>query len=92
MSTVRRGEGPWQAAERILASDGKRHGINEVRSLTKAIQAVYTVEHNGAGDMSGLKVKYNFITNENYDDLIAACGNDTVKEVLRGLAQGAPAA
>jgi|GEM_PF-2262208 len=89
MATVRRGEGPWQSAERILAADGKRHGIDEVRALTKAIQAVYAAEHDGNGDMSGLKVKHTFVTQDNYDDLIAACNNDAVKAVLQGFAQGA---
>jgi hypothetical protein len=88
MATVRRGEGPWQSAERILAADGKPHSVDEVRALTKAIQAVYKTDNDGNGDMSGLKVKYNFVTKDNFDDLLVAVQNDDVKAVLMGLAQG----
>ncbi len=38
LATVRRGEGPFQSAERILRSDGKRHSIDEVMALTRALQ------------------------------------------------------
>ncbi len=92
MATVRRGEGPWQSAERILAADGKQHGVDEVRALTRAFQAVYKAEHDGNGDMSGLKVKYNFVTRDNFDDLIAACNNAEVKAILLNMAQGMPVA
>lgn len=85
-ATVRRGEGPWQSAERILASDGKPHSIDEVRALVKAIQAVYAADNSGNGDMSGLKVNYTFITNDNFDELIAATNNESVKALLMGLA------
>ena len=64
--------------------------MDEVRALTKAIQAVYKVDNDGNGDMSGLKVKYNFVTKDNFDDLLAAVQNDQVKAVLMGLAQTSP--
>lgn len=86
LATVKRGEGPWQSAERILAASGQKFGVDEVRALTRAIQAVYKAEHGGNGDMSGLKVKYNFITNDNYDDLMAALKSEEVKAILAGMA------
>ncbi|MBA3992157.1 MAG: hypothetical protein C0469_01430 [Cyanobacteria bacterium DS2.3.42] len=90
LATVKRGEGPWQSAERILAADGKPHGVDEVRALTKAFQAVFKAENGGNGDMGGLKVRHNFVTKDNFDDLIAACNNAEVKAILLNMAQGAP--
>ena len=91
LATVRRGEGPWQSAERILATDGKRHSVAEVRALTRAIQATFKNDNNGNGDMSGLKVKYNFVTEKNYEALINAVQDQNVKNLLISLAsQPAP--
>ncbi len=84
MATVRRGEGPWQTAERILAASGGEYGIDEVRSLVKAIKTVYAADANNP-DIAGLKVKHNFITNDNFDDLLAAVSSDSVKAALMGL-------
>ncbi|MFA7339944.1 MAG: hypothetical protein WC028_24415 [Candidatus Obscuribacterales bacterium] len=86
LATVRRGEGPWQSAERILATDGKRHSVAEVRALTRAIQATFKTDNNGNGDMSGLKVKYNFVTAKNYQALVNAVQDQNVKNLLLGLA------
>ncbi len=86
LATVRRGEGPWQSAERILATDGKRHSVAEVRALTRAIQATFKNDNNGNGDMSGLKVKYNFVTEKNYEALINAVQDQNVKNLLISLA------
>ncbi|MFA6208981.1 MAG: hypothetical protein WC714_06095 [Candidatus Obscuribacterales bacterium] len=89
LATVRRGEGPWQSAERILATDGKPHSVAEVRALTRAIQATFKADNNGNGDMSGLKVKYNFVTENNYEALINAVQDENVKKLLMGLASPA---
>ncbi|CAN5576134.1 hypothetical protein BH11CYA1_BH11CYA1_21050 [soil metagenome] len=86
LATVRRGEGPWQSAERILATDGKVHSVAEVRALTRAIQATFKDDNNGNGDMSGLKVKYNFVTANNYEALVNAVKDENVKKLLLGLA------
>lgn len=88
LATVRRGEGPWQTAERILASDGKRHSVDEVRALTKAIQAAYKADNNSS-DMSGLKVKYNFATksDQTFNNIINNCQDAKVRELLISLAQ-----
>ncbi|HNB23673.1 MAG TPA: hypothetical protein PKZ32_14715, partial [Candidatus Melainabacteria bacterium] len=89
LATVRRGEGPWQTAERILATDGKKHSVDEVRALTKAIQAAYKLDNNGNGDMSGLKVKYSFAgTSANtFSNIVANCKDDKVKALLLSLAK-----
>jgi|GEM_PF-3993023 len=89
LATVRRGEGPWQTAERILATTGKKHSVDEVRALTKAIQAAYKLDNNGSGDMSGLKVKYSFAgTSANtFSNIVANCKDDKVKAVLLSLAK-----
>ncbi len=82
-ATVRRGEGPWQTAERILALDGKKHSVDEVRALTKAIQAAYKADNNSS-DMSGLKVKYGFVnkSEQTYNNIIANCKDDKVRALL----------
>lgn len=88
LASVRRGEGPWQTAERILASDGKRHGVDEVRALTKAIQAAYKADNNST-DMSGLKVKYNFATKseQTFNNIINNCQDAKVRALLISLAE-----
>lgn len=85
LATVRRGEGPWHSAERILAATGKPYGVDEVRALVKAMKVVYA-QDNGSTDMSGLKVQYNFVTNDNFDNLIEAVDNPAVEEALKGFA------
>ncbi len=85
MATVRRGEGPWQTAERILAAGGGTYGVDEVRALTKAIKAIYAADSNNP-DIAGLKVNYQFITANNFDQLINSVNNDAVESALRGLA------
>lgn len=85
LARVRLGEGPWQSAERILASDGKEHTVAEVRALTRAIQATYLMD-NGSSDMSGLPVNYFFVTPDNYGALINAVKDDNIKLILLGLA------
>jgi hypothetical protein len=85
LARVRLGEGPWQSAERILASDGKPHTVAEVRALTRALQATYLID-NGHSDMSGLPVNYFFVTPDNYGALINAVKDDNIKLILLGLA------
>jgi hypothetical protein len=82
-ATVRRGEGPWQSAERILKADGKHHSIDEVRALTKAIQQVYAANPNNP-HMSSLKVQHNFVkdTAQSYNALINAVKDERVKALL----------
>lgn len=82
-ATVRRGEGPWQSAERILKADGKPHSIDEVRALTKAIQLVYGKNPNNP-DMGSLKVNHNFVkdTAQSYSALINAVTDARVKALL----------
>lgn len=85
MATVRRGEGPWQTAERILAAGGGTYGIDEVRALTKAIKALYVADSNNP-DIAGLKVNHQFITANNFDQLIDSVNNEAVESALKGLA------
>ncbi len=82
LAVVRKGEGPWQSAERILAADGKKHTVAEVRALTTAIQAVYKVDNNGNSDMSGLRVKYTFITEGNFDELVGVVKDANIRNLL----------
>ncbi len=82
--TVRRGEGPYSSAERILGADGKHHSIEEVRALTKALQQLYKEE--GHHDMKDLRVNHQFITKENFSKLIGMVHNDAAREALKKLA------
>ncbi len=87
-ATVRRGEGPWQSAERILKADGKHHSLEEVRDLTKAIQKVYGDNPDNPG-MGSLKVKHNFVTETThaYNDLVNTVKDARVKALLMQFAQ-----
>lgn len=84
LATVRKGEGPFHSAERILAAAGGKHDIDEVRALTKALKNIYNEE--GHGDLKDLRVKHNFITKENFNKLINSVNNEAAKEALRKLA------
>jgi len=86
LATVRRGEGPFQSAERILSADGKRHSIDEVMALTRALQRNFSPERNGNHDMKGLKVNYQFITKDNFAAIIADVKNPQVKAQLMKMA------
>lgn len=84
LATVRKGEGPFHSAERILAAAGGKHGIDEVRALTKALKTIYSEE--GHGDLKDLKVKHNFVTRENFNKLIDSVTNEAAREALKKLA------
>ncbi len=80
---VNLGEGPWQSAERMLRADGKRHDVDEVRALTKAIQQVYGANPDNP-PMDSLKVNHNFVndTAQSYNALINAVTDSRVKALL----------
>ena len=85
LATVKRGEGPWQTAERILAASGGKYDVMEVRALSNAIKAIYAADTNNP-DIAGLKVNHQFITTANFQQLIDNVGNETVKAALMGFA------
>ncbi len=85
MATVKRGEGPWQTAERILAAAGGGYDVMEVRALTNAIKAIYAADSNNP-DISGLKVNHQFITDANFEQLVNSVSNEDVKAALMGFA------
>ncbi len=91
LATVRRGEGPFMSAERILtaANDGKRPDIKEVKELTAVLKKYFSPERNGNKGMDGLKVKYQFITPENFGDIIAEVADPDVKAALMQFAAAA---
>ncbi len=82
LATVRRGEGPFQSAERILRTDGKKHSIDEVMALTRALQHNFAPERNDHKDMKGLKVNYQFITKDNFAAIVADVKDPHVKAQL----------
>ncbi len=82
LATVRRGEGPFQSAERILRADGKKHSIDEVMALTRALQHNFAPERNDHKDMKGLKVNYQFITKDNFAAIVADVKDPHVKAQL----------
>jgi Lon protease-like protein len=88
LATVLPGEGPYQSAARILhEATGKRPDHKEVMALTRAIQRVYKAEHNGNGDMSGLRVRYQFITPQNFNMLLSEVQDEKTRQLLMGFAQ-----
>jgi len=83
LATVRVGEGPFMSAERILAAaSGKRPDIKEVKELTAVLKRYFSPERNGNKGMDGLKVKYQFITKENFADIVAEVADPDVKTAL----------
>lgn len=86
LATVRRGEGPWQTAERILAASGAEYDVMEVRALSKAIKAIYAADENNP-DIAGLKVNHQFITEGNFEQLLQSVqGNEAVHNALLAFA------
>jgi hypothetical protein len=84
LATVKRGEGPYQSAARILeAATGKRPDHPEVMKLTRAMQRTYTWGRNGNSDMSGLPVGHNFITAENFAHLLQEIPDEAMRELLK---------
>jgi hypothetical protein len=91
LATVNLGEGPYQSAARILKeATGRRPDHKDVMALTRAIQRVYAAEHDGNGDMSGLRVRYQFVTDQNFSKLLAEVEDEKTKELLMKFAK-APA-
>jgi len=84
LATVRKGEGPFHSAERLLAAAGGEFGIDEVRSLTKALKNIYNEE--GHGHLKDLRVKHNFITKDNFNKIVDSIENEKAREALRNLA------
>lgn len=84
LATVRRGEGPFHSAERILAAAGGKHGFDEVKALSNALKTMYNEEKHG--DLKDLKVKHTFITKENFDKLVKSVNNEAAREALKKLA------
>lgn len=80
LATVRRGEGPWHSAERILSAHGNKAGVDEVRSLAKAFKEI--AADGGLQHMSDLKVNHNFINNDNFGKLLTKVTNPKAKEAL----------
>lgn len=80
LATVRRGEGPWHSAERILSAHGNKASVDEVRSLAKAFKEI--AADGGLQHMGDLKVNHNFINNDNFGKLLTKATNPKAKEAL----------
>lgn len=84
LATVKNGEGPYQSAARILREAlGKPADHKEVMALTRAIQRVFTAENNGNGDMSGLRVRTQFVTPQNFSMLLAEVKDEETRKMLQ---------
>jgi hypothetical protein len=64
LSQVRKGEGPYQVAARILASGGSSASNSEVTALMRAMQAQYRQENAGDANMAGLRQGHQLLTAE----------------------------
>ncbi|MBP9093966.1 hypothetical protein KBI23_23290 [bacterium] len=64
LSQVRKGEGPYQVAARILASGGSSASNSEVTALMRAMQAQYRQENPGDANMAGLRQGHQLLTAE----------------------------
>jgi hypothetical protein len=84
LATVRNGEGPYQSAARILREAlGKPADHKEVMALTRAIQRVFTADNNGNGDMSGLRVRTQFVTAQNFSNFLAEVKDEETRKLLQ---------
>jgi hypothetical protein len=84
MASVRKGEGFWQSAERILKSDGKPHSHEEKRELTNALRAMY--EEEKVGRAADMRVRHQLVSKLNFQKLINKVQSDSVKQALMKLA------
>jgi hypothetical protein len=84
LASVRKGEGFWQSADRILKADGKPHSHLERKELTDALRAIYNEEKNvRAADM---RVRHQLVSKANFQKLIDKVQSDSVKQALMKLA------
>lgn len=70
LAQVRKGEGPYQVAARLLSAGGEKPSHKEVMALTRAMQAQFKAENSGNGDMSSLKAGHGMMTKQNFADLL----------------------
>lgn len=81
--TVRKGEGPYQAAKRFLGP-GATH--KEIMALVKAMKEEYA-KNNSDKNMRGLRQGTKLITNENYAAVMARLSPDMQKKVQAATAR-----
>lgn len=70
LAQVRKGEGPYQVAARLLSAGGEKPSHKEVMALTRAMQAQFKAENGGNGDMGSLKSGHGMMTKQNFADLL----------------------
>ncbi len=77
---VRKGEGPYQVASRLL---GKDTSHTEKMALAMAFQAQYNQETNGQDPkMQNLHAGQSLLTEKNYKEVIGRIGNDSLRESI----------
>lgn len=82
---VRRGEGPYQVAERILGMGGTKPDHKSIMELTRAFQNQYKDEQGKHARWNDLKVNHRFLTNENLSKVIEKLPNTQTKAKLQML-------
>jgi hypothetical protein len=82
LSLVRRGEGPYGVAERILSVGGAASS-DEIWALTKAMQAQYAEEYPQDPKLASLKVGHQFLTPEKADHLMELIPNEEIRDSIR---------
>ncbi len=82
-ATVRKGEGPYQSAERLLSLDGQPANHEDVLALAHALAGQFTEDQQAAGasgDLAGLRVRTQLVSNENQLAILARISDPTLRE------------
>lgn len=83
LALVKKGEGPYQVAARILSIDGQKHDHKEVMAFTRALQAQYREEHKDDISMNGLRVHHALLSPANAEKVLANISNPALREKIR---------
>lgn len=83
LALVKKGEGPYQVAARILSIDGQKHDHKEVMALTRALQAQYREENQNDASMSGLRVNHALLSAQNADKVLAHISDAKLREKIK---------
>lgn len=84
LSQVRKGEGPYQVAARILASGGSSASSSEVTALMRAMQAQYRQENPDDANMAGLRQGHQLLTAESLASVLENISDAALRASIEG--------
>ena len=87
-ATVRKGEGPYQSAERLLSMDGLPVNHEDVKALARALGNQFTEDQQDAGasgDLAGLRVNTLLLRNENQLEILNRISDASLRERIAAI-------